>query len=578
MNATPATRTAVVIPVYNHGSTIAATVERLLPHGLPIFITDDGSNEATRAELERLARTCPLVDLQRLPQNRGKGAAVIDAMRRAHARGHTHALQIDADGQHDIGDLPRFLAASAEQPAALVTGKPVYDASAPSSRRYGRLIALFWVRLETLSPDIGDAMCGYRIYPLAPSVRLADRVAIAPRMPFDIDIMVRLSWMGVPIVNLPTRVIYPPGGLSHFRMLRDNLQISLTHTRLCAGMLLRLPVLLWRKLRPRDAARAHWSDLGERGTRLGLHTIVAIYRLLGDRVARLALRPIVAWHFLTGARARRASLDYLRRLAGRRAGMPEPGYANAYRHMLAFAESALDKLAGWSGRLPAPAIDFPARAEFDALLASGRGAVLVGGHLGNLEMLRAIASRDKVARITAVVYSEHARRFAAALAAVNEQYGVNLLHVPDFGPDTAIALRERVDRGELLVIVGDRTPPAQTGRTVQADFLGAPAAFPQGPYILAWLLECPVYLLFCLRGAGGYRICFEHFAERIELPRARRDAALREYAQRYANRLEALCLEAPLQWFNFFDFWRRPPETAARPATVPTPDHYRSQP
>jgi predicted LPLAT superfamily acyltransferase len=201
-------------------------------------------------------------------------------------------------------------------------------------------------------------------------------------------------------------------------------------------------------------------------------------------------------------------------------------------------------------------VSFPERERFDALLASGRGALLIGAHVGNLEMTRALAAGRRLATVNAVVYSEHSPAFRALLAAESADYAVNLIHVAQIGPETVLDLRDKIERGELLVIVGDRTPPAQNGRVCTVEFLGAPAAFAQGPYVLAALLECPVYLFFCLREEGGYRIYFEPFAERVVLPRQEREAALLGYAQRYARRLEQLCLHSPYQWFNFYNYWQ----------------------
>ena len=238
----------IIIPLYNHGSTIYQTVAALEPYGLPVIVVDDGSDQVTQQALEKVAATFGWVSTLRLPQNVGKGAAVMRGFREAALSGHTHALQVDADGQHDLADIPRFIALAQQHPTALICGRPIYDASAPASRRYGRLITHAWVWVETLSFAIGDSMCGFRLYPLDATVALIDKVSISSRMAFDIEVVVRLYWSGVPVLNVPTRVIYPKGGLSHFNLWRDNLRISCAHTRLVCGMLLRLPLLLWRKL------------------------------------------------------------------------------------------------------------------------------------------------------------------------------------------------------------------------------------------------------------------------------------------------------------------------------------------
>jgi predicted LPLAT superfamily acyltransferase len=173
-------------------------------------------------------------------------------------------------------------------------------------------------------------------------------------------------------------------------------------------------------------------------------------------------------------------------------------------------------------------------------------------------MARALPAEWRLATVNAVVYSEHAPVFRRALETANADFAVNHIHVTQVGPETILSLKDKIERGELLVIVGDRTPAAENGRVCSVDFLGAPADFAQGPFVLACLLECPVYLFFCLREGDGYRLYLEPFAERVELPRRDRDAALREYVRRYARRLEEHCLRAPYQWFNFYDYWRQP--------------------
>jgi len=238
-----------LIPIYNHGSTIARTVRALLAHDLPVLVVDDGSDAATRTVLDALAQEEPGMRLIRLPGNQGKGRALEAGLRAARDAGHSHALQIDADGQHDTADAPRFLAESRIDPCAMVCGRPLYDDSVPRGRLYGRYVTHVCVWIETLSLDIQDSMCGYRLYPLDVTCAELDRARVPARMDFDTEIAVRLFWRGVPVRNLTTRVTYPENGLSHFRMLRDNVRISAMHTRLLLGMLPRAPRLLWRRLR-----------------------------------------------------------------------------------------------------------------------------------------------------------------------------------------------------------------------------------------------------------------------------------------------------------------------------------------
>ncbi|WP_042880323.1 glycosyltransferase family 2 protein [Cupriavidus necator] len=242
-------RPVVLVPVYNHERAIGAMVDAILAHPVPCLLVDDGSNAECAAVLRELAaRPDGRVTLVRLGQNQGKGGAVMAGFEAAWRAGYTHALQIDADGQHDAGCIPAFLDMAQRNPAAMVCGNPIYDASVPRARLIGRYLTHVWVWVHTLSFTVRDSMCGLRVYPLADVVPLTRAARIGPRMEFDIEILVRLVWRGVRIINIPTPVTYPSDGVSHFRVWRDNLRISWMHTRLFFGMLWRLPVLMGRKL------------------------------------------------------------------------------------------------------------------------------------------------------------------------------------------------------------------------------------------------------------------------------------------------------------------------------------------
>lgn len=251
MNAAAGFRSIVVIPVYNHGEAIGHMVDGVLAQGQSCLLVDDGSEAGCAAVLDRLAADRPeQVFLLRLAQNQGKGGAVMAGLREALRRGYSHAVQIDADGQHDPADIPAFLQDAEKHPDTVVIGRPLYDESVPKGRLYGRYATHVWVWINTLSLQIRDSMCGFRVYPLATTVALIDRVEIGRRMDFDSEILVRLHWRGLRMLNRATRVTYPLDGVSHFDVLRDNLRISRMHAKLFFGMLLRLPLLLWRKAMP----------------------------------------------------------------------------------------------------------------------------------------------------------------------------------------------------------------------------------------------------------------------------------------------------------------------------------------
>ena len=246
---TPPFRPVAVVPVYDHERAVGAVVEDLLAAGLPCVLVDDGSGPACAAMLEAL-RTRRGVTLLRRRVNGGKGAAVADGLRAALGAGYSHAVQVDADGQHALADLPSFLVAAARNPAAIVCGQPVFDASMPRARFYFRYLTHACVWLNTLSLGIRDSMCGFRVYPLAQTVAMLDTEHPGTRMDFDIEVLVRLHWRGLPMVWIPTSVRYPKDGVSHFRLLLDNALITRLHARLFFGMLVRLPALLARRFHP----------------------------------------------------------------------------------------------------------------------------------------------------------------------------------------------------------------------------------------------------------------------------------------------------------------------------------------
>jgi glycosyltransferase involved in cell wall biosynthesis len=247
-------RTGIVIPYFNHAGAIALTLAALRKYRLPCWIVNDGSRDAESVVLQELVAQYPDLHVIAHESNCGKGVAVATGMRAARAAGCTHAIQIDADNQHDADDVATMLALAQAQPTALISGTAVYDETVPRARRYGRYVTHFWVWLHTLSFTVRDSMCGLRLYPIEAMLRVWDRERVGRRMDFDTDILVRMYWDGTPLVQVPTRVRYPSDGVSHFDMWRDNLRISWMHTRLFFGMLHRLPKLLAQRRRMQASA------------------------------------------------------------------------------------------------------------------------------------------------------------------------------------------------------------------------------------------------------------------------------------------------------------------------------------
>lgn len=248
---TPPSRThLVVIPSFNPGWKVLETVRAARAHWSPVWVVVDGSTDGTGAQLAALARRDPGLEVFVHPRNRGKGAALLTGFTEALARGFTHALAMDSDGQHPAECIGAFMRASQERPEAMVLGVPRFDASAPAVRVRGRRISNWWANLETLGAGIEDSLFGFRVYPLAPLVGLMRARRGMRRFDFDVEAAVRLSWLGVPAVNLPAPVRYftpEQGGVSHFRYGRDNALLAAMHTRLMLGFLARLARRLTRR-------------------------------------------------------------------------------------------------------------------------------------------------------------------------------------------------------------------------------------------------------------------------------------------------------------------------------------------
>lgn len=245
-------KACVLIPVYDHEHAIGAVVEAVLGQGLPCILVDDGSSKPCADVLTALAAgSGGRVELVRHARNQGKGAAVMTGFQHAARAGYSHVVQVDADGQHCVADLARFVALSQLHPHSVIAGCPVYDSSVPKLRLYARYLTHIWIWINTLSFAIRDSMCGFRSYPVASVLALSAGHTLGKRMNFDPEILVRLHWAGINIVNLPTRVTYAADGVSHFLAFRDNALITRMHTTLFFGMLLRLPTLLGRKWRTR---------------------------------------------------------------------------------------------------------------------------------------------------------------------------------------------------------------------------------------------------------------------------------------------------------------------------------------
>ena len=285
-------------------------------------------------------------------------------------------------------------------------------------------------------------------------------------------------------------------------------------------------------------------------------------KLLGRRLLSPVLYGIVLYFFVFGGRARRSIGQYQQRLAdwsGQSA--LRPTRRRVFGQFMAFADALLDKLDVWNGRLKIEDIDIIDPALLRNQLRAERGQMLVGAHLGNLEVCRALAELGEKVTMNVLVHTKHAEQFNRLLGEAGASH-LRLIQVSELNPTVMLQLNQRLENGEWLAIAGDRVP-LQGGRQVRVDFLGQPAAFPQGPWLLAGLLKCPVNLMFCLKREGRYRVILEPFAEAVVWRRSDRDQVIAHWAGRYAERLGHYCLQAPQQWFNFYPFWKTDDDASA---------------
>jgi len=305
----------------------------------------------------------------------------------------------------------------------------------------------------------------------------------------------------------------------------------------------------------------HWSLMRERGSLLGLKTLFMFYKYGGRYLAVVILYPVIFYFFVSGRTSRIASQKYLNKMHQAGYLSEKPTMWMSFKHFLAMGFAALDKVDVWLDKITMTSIHHVNYSVFEPLLLANKGALIIGSHLGNLEICRALANDNSSARFNVLVFTEHAQKFNDFINSLNGDVKVNLIEVTEVGPDLAIMLQDKIDQGEYVVIAGDRTSTTVAGRVIYSDFLGEQAPFSQGPFILAGILQCPVLMMFCLKtnspAKQGYNLIFEELSSGVSWTRKTREIELTKLVDKYAKTLEKYCAQYPLQWFNFFDFWLR---------------------
>ena len=290
---------------------------------------------------------------------------------------------------------------------------------------------------------------------------------------------------------------------------------------------------------------------------LGMKLLLFIYRIFGRRIFRCILTPVMVYYFLVRKEEREASRQYLNNV-GKFLDYDQQKELSSFRHFMNFGDQLLDTFLVWNGLLEQENVVFETQSVVEKMSQNShkRGGVIIISHLGNSQICNALAQKFPKIRMTLLVYTQHSERYNSVVEKNDEASAVNILQVSSISPATAMVLSDRIENGEFIVISGDRTPVSGNDRISDVTFLGETASMPQGAFLVASILKCPVYLIFCLKQQQRYHVFVELFSNSLEFKRRDRPAGIDKAVQQYADRLAYYCAKAPMQWFNFFPFWK----------------------
>lgn len=307
-------------------------------------------------------------------------------------------------------------------------------------------------------------------------------------------------------------------------------------------------------------SKKNWYEMNEKGSYLGIAILAGLFRIGGRIMVLPALAVVVFFYFITSFSARASSLQFLRQIhhfCGDKTPFNTcPGYRKSWQHFWSFGTAILDRWAVWMGRLSVESLSYSNADKFLSLLKEKKGGVIITSHLGNTEVSQCFGALFKGVPLTILVYYRHSETFNRALSKVASNQSIKLMQVTEMTPAVAMTLKQDADEGRFVVIVGDRVPVKNRKRVEKIPFLGKEADFAQGPFILAHLLECPVLMMLCMKQERGYHLYFEEITECLTFGKGERKAALRKAMTTYVKWLEYYACKYPLQWFNFYNYWR----------------------
>lgn len=636
----------VIIPVFNHARTVGEVVRGSKAFARTVLVCDDGSTDGSGKEASDAG-----AELFTHKVNQGKGAALRTLLEEAARRGFRYAICLDADGQHYPKDIPGIVEAVRGQPGSIVIGaRDLVAAGAPPSSEFGRKFSNFWIWFEC-GQRVADTQSGFRAYPLPETLAL---MGSRSRYDFEVEVLLRASWAGLPLRATKIDVLYPKDRITHFRPFLDNARISVLNILTIIRLLLPFPLAplihrrarrpglsldairrwfwlggpgpLWRVAAACLALLGGWGILGSAAIGSGaLPSLLALGALkllapngpmataavlgfalafgLGEALLRkrliasaerasgrlwdgksrsgvwghlffvftvkwvgrwpayLVLYFVTAWFLVRVPSARRASMQYLNRAIGPATGLKALG--RSYRHLLEFARTLVDRIVlGVEGPTGFTLAKENGIDRILAASASKQGSILLTAHLGSWELAAGLLGDRLVAPLDIVAFDGEEAAVRDAIERSSAKFKPSVLRVGR-GDLAALDIIRALRLGHMVALQGDRTVDE---RTVAVDFLGHPAHFPVGPFIVAALAGVPMIATFGMQVAPS-RYEFTAFeAEPYVFDRARdRDEQLRGWVQAYADKLQSVVRAYPFQWFNFYDFWA-PPKPQPKPA------------
>lgn len=535
-------RPLVVVPTKDNAPTVGDVVQQSVALGYDVVVVDDGSSDGS-GDRARAAGATVLVH----PVNLGKGAALLTALRWADTNGYSHIVALDADGQHYPADIPKFVEAARAEPSAIVAGTRDMR-TAPGRSKFGQRFSNFWIWAET-GWTVEDSQCGFRVYPVAPVLALGLR---GGRYEFEVDVVVRGLWAGIPVLDLACNVFYPPKEerQTSFRPFVDISRITLLNLRLLAERIVWPP--RWRRHRSLRSTR--WQD-HHHGSFLGWWVVVMLIRWTGRWPAYVVATGLAGWFALFAGRPRRAVEQY-----GRRIGRSTFGSRwLAVRVFHAFSLSLVDRFL----LLTRGADQFVFDRSEQVLAAyqaadAGNGLVVLSGHVGNPD-LGAAAFHGRITRpVNVLQYAGKSDPYARLVREIAPERAPTMISINDDAQHASILAIRALRRGEIVAIKADRTVDT---RTVEVPFLGGTIAIPTGPFLIAALSGAPTILLGCFKeSATRYRVLATPAMVLAFSGRDSRDADIARWARDFASQLERWVKEYPEQWYQFHDPWLAEPE------------------